>query len=181
MIGMDYERGLAMLKDYIEDGKVHSDLAFHGQSDFPGCTYVGIRTSTTMEQVGPAMEADFTKLEAFAKEQGEILAGKPFSIYHKFDMVKQQIEYTAGIPIKETPQNLADGLMIGSIPATKVNTVEHTGPYGHLGNAWSAQYSMKQNKKFKLNKGIDPFEVYENDPAETDAKELVTAIHFPVK
>ena len=45
MIGMDYERGLAMLKEYVEKGEVHSKLDFKGTQSFPGMQYIGIKTS----------------------------------------------------------------------------------------------------------------------------------------
>ena len=61
-IGMDYTRGLMMLKEYVEGGKVSSSLSFKGTSLFAGCTYVGIKTSCAMETVNTKMEEDFTKL-----------------------------------------------------------------------------------------------------------------------
>ena len=64
MIGMDYDRGLAMLKEYVETGEVSSDLEFKGASDFAGGKYVGIKTDTSIENIGTAMEGDFEKLEA---------------------------------------------------------------------------------------------------------------------
>src|SRR5688572_14360484 len=44
-IGMDFSRGLGMLKDYLETGNVPSKLTFKGITPYAGCTYVGIRTS----------------------------------------------------------------------------------------------------------------------------------------
>lgn len=41
-IGMDYERGLNLLKDYAEDGEVHSKLNFIGESDYDSCEYIYI-------------------------------------------------------------------------------------------------------------------------------------------
>ena len=181
LIGMDYDRGLSMLTEYIEDGKVHSEVAFKGTQNFPGYTYIGYKTACTMGDIGHKMKEDFEKLEAFLKGKEDIVEGPVFSIYHKFDMVKGDVVYTAGISMKEMPTELGEGMITGEIPATQVNTVQHVGPYHHLGNAWSAQYSMKQYKKFKMKKGIDPFEVYVNDPAKVDAKELVTEVHFAVR
>lgn len=180
-VGMDYERGLVMLKDYVETGEVPSKLGFDGVDHYKGCEYVGIKTECTMKNVGPSMEKDFEKLSVWIKENGNNVADKPFSIYHKYDMVNEKIVYTSGIPVKKVPSNAPSGMITGSIPATSVYTISHTGPFRHLGNAWSAGYNMKQNKSFKMNKKVDTFETYISDPEKVDENELVTKVHFPVK
>ena len=180
-LSSDYDRGLEMLKEYVERGEVTSKLEFQGYGEFPGTAYVGITTSTNQANVGPQMSADLTKL-AKLQEDGVFQAnGAPFSIYHKFDMVKDQINYTVALPIADAPSNLPAGLKVGNIPATKTYTLRHVGPYKHLGNAWSALVMMQRGKEFKVHRNIHPFEVYGNDPAEVPAEELITDIHFAVK
>lgn len=180
-IGMDYERGLMMLKDYIEDGKVHSKLEFKGNANYEGCTYIGIKREVSFANIGKQMEEDFTKLEAFLKDKEDLVAGTALSIYHKWDPVKQISGFTSAIPVKNIPSNLPQEFISGSIPATPTYTLQHTGPYEHLGNAWSTLYGMQRAKIFKINKKVDPFEVYHNDPANTPAQELLTEVNFPVK
>lgn len=180
-IGMDYTRGLTMLKDYLETGSVPSRLTFKGITTYPGCEYVGIRTSCTLETVGPSMKADFDTLGIWMKSHNSLVSGIPFSIYHTWDMVKNKIVYTSAIPVKEIPKDLPAGAITGSLPAMKLNTVSHTGSYKHLGNAWSAQYNMHQAKVFKPKKGVDPFETYVSMPGTVPDNDLVTEIHFPVR
>ncbi len=180
-VGSDYERGLALLKDYIEDGKVHSKLEFKGYEEYPGCTYVGIQRETTLTKLGPDMQSDFEKIGGFANRHSSLIDGSSFSIYHKWDMVNQKASYTAGIPVKELPAEIPSEMSSGNIPATKVYTVRHIGPYKHLGNAWSTLYIMERNKEIKCDKSIHPFETYVNMPGEVPEEELMTDIHFPVK
>ena len=66
MIGMDYDRGLRMLKDYLETGNVHSKLEYPGQTNFEGFRYVGIRSQSSMAQIGDQMKADFEKYKSGA-------------------------------------------------------------------------------------------------------------------
>lgn len=178
-VGMDYERGLQLLKDYVEDDKVHSKLEFRGIESYEGCKYVGIRTDCTSESLSSNMRNDMERLWAFMGERQDMVAGPAFSIYHKWDMVNNKIEYTSGIPVKNVPENLPAGCIEGTIPATPVHTIRHTGPYQHLGNAWSAQYNYHRGKAFKMNKKIHPFEVYVNTPGEVPDVELITDIKFP--
>lgn len=180
-ISMDYDRGLNMLKDLAEDGKVHSTLDFKGDSTFDGCNYIGIKVNCSIDEMKNTMSDRYGKLMDFMGDKKELVANAPFSIYHKWDMVKKQCSYTACIPVTQIPQNLPEGFITGSVPQTKTHAVHHLGPYRHLGNAWSSIYSRQRAKKFKLNKSIDPMEIYLNSPMDTAENELQTEIHFAVK
>ncbi len=180
-ISMDYDRGLNMLKEYIEEGKVHSQLNFKGENSFPGCDYIAIKRSTNMDNIGTDMSADFEKLWTYMDDKKDLINGLPFSIYHKWDMVRGGVSYTSGVPVSKVPDDLPAGMISGSIPATQVHTIEHVGSYKHLGNAWTTQHSMMRNKEFKAIKGIHPFETYVNDPSEVAENDLITQIHFACK
>ena len=168
-----------MLKDYVERGSVPSKLNMEGINVFEGCSYIGITRACSIEEVGPEMASDFEKINEWMEDNKDNMAGIPFSIYHKWDMVNRQVEYTSGAPVKEIPGETPDGFITGEIPKTSVYSIVHTGPYKHLGNAWSAGYNLIQNKAFKSNKKIHPFEVYESMPGSVPEDSLVTKIHFP--
>lgn len=180
-IQMDYDRGLNMLKDYVEDGEVHSKLNFKGIHDFEGFRYVGITTNSSMDDLGNNMKSDLDRLFGYFKDQNDMASGVPFSIYHKWDMVRKQVSYTSGVPVNQIPDNLPSGFNTGSIPSGKCYTLEHIGAYRHLGNAWSTIQNMIRNKEFKPLKGVHPFETYNSDPREVSENDLVTGIHFMVK
>lgn len=180
-VGMDYERGLRMLKEYLEKGEIDSKLEFNGISNFPGTHYVGITTTCSMDAMGDNMMADFGKLMEYGQANQDSATGQAFSIYHKWDMVKQTAEYTACIGVKNKAENLSGNLKAGEIPATKTYALRHVGNYEHMGNAWSTLYAMQRGKEFKMAKGIHPFEMYMNSPEDTAPKDLITDIHFAVK
>ncbi len=181
MIGMDYQRGLAMLKPYIESGSNPSRLSFTGETTQAACQYIGITTESRLEDLGTTTSRDFTKLANWLKETNTKATGAPFSITHRFDMVSQITNFTAGIPIESAPSSPPEGFIVAQRPATKTFAIQHTGPYHHLGNAWAAGMFRARNKVFTQNKKLDCFEVYENDPGETPANELLTTVHFPLK
>ena len=180
-IGMDYERGLRLLKDYVEDGKVHSKLNFTGKETISEQEYIGIYTSCTMETMGKKMSEDMPRLMEFMNENGIEVSGAAFTQYSKWDLMKKRVEYTSGVPVKSIPNNLPEGFTSGKIPATTVYTLEHVGPYQHLGNAWTTLYNMQRSKEIPVNKKIHPFETYHNNPNEVEATELITRVHFPLK
>lgn len=180
-IGMDYDRGLRLLKDYVEDGKVHSKLNFTGKETLSEQEYIGIYTSCSMDEMGKKMSEDLPRIMEFMNSSGIEIGGAPFTQYSKWDIKNGRVEYTSGIPVKSAPANLPEGFSAGKIPATPVYTLEHVGPYQHLGNAWTTLYSMQRSKEIPVNKAIHPFETYVNNPNEVDATELVTRVHFPLK
>lgn len=179
-IGMDYDRGLRLLKDYVEDGKVHSVLNFNGNERLNGFKYIGVKTSCTRETMGQKMSESLPQLTQYLNENGLQAAGAPFTQYHKWDMVNNHVEYVTGIPVADAPASVSGNFHVGEIPSTKVYTLEHKGPYMHLGNAWSTLYTMQRTKEFKLNKKIHPFETYHNKPGEVADDEIITQVHFPI-
>ncbi len=180
-IGEDYKRGLNMLKEYIEDGKVKSSLDFIGRTNYEGCNYIGVKRETTMDAFGPEMRQDFEKLMTYCQKNNIQPAELPFSMYHKFDMVKKRVSYTGGMPVDAVPEDLPAEFISGTIPAIPIYKLRHTGAYKHLGNAWTTMYTMHRNKEVKLNKKVHPFELYINNPNEVAEEDLITDICFAVK
>lgn len=180
-IGMDYERGLNLLKDYVEDGEVHSQLNFLGESQYAGCNYIGIERKCSIAESPKFMEADFTKLMTYSHNTEGFRPHEAFCTYHKWDVVKGRAHYTAGVPYNQLPADVPSEFLKGKVPACKVHTVEHVGPYQHLGNAWSALISMQRNKEIKPLKKVHPFETYGNSPKDTAPNDLISRIHFPVR
>ena len=180
-VGADYERGLDMLKSLVEKGEIHSKLDFKGNSQFDGCKWVGIKTACSIDETPEKMPQDFGKLWEYCEKDGENIAGEALTIYHKWDLVKNSVSYTAAVQVKEIPGDVPSGFTSGTIDSTDIYTLRHTGAYEHLGNAWSTLYNMHRNKEFKVKKGVHPFETYLNDPKVTDPKDLITEIHFPIK
>lgn len=181
-VGMDFNRGLGMLKDLAELGKVRSELIFKGVEKFEGTKYVGIKTTCSMDAMGDNMQKSYETLMPFFKQQhAEKINGNPFSIYHKWEPLKNRVEFTCAVPVHEVPADLPAGMMVGHVPASSFHVVRHNGAYNHLGNAWSAQMMRQRNKVFKSNKNVHPMEVYFNSPKDTEAENLITEVWMSVK
>lgn len=178
MIGSDYDRGLLMMKALLEEGKVPSKLAF-GLDSHDASITVGVRSSCPVSHVGVSMERDLARVAAWLGESAAEPVGRPRSFYHRWDMVNQTAEYTIGIPVGEVPGSLPAGFVVVETPALETYRVIHEGPYPFLGNAWSAGMMRGRSGVFKQDRTVSPFEIYENDPAGTDPKDLVTSVHFP--
>ncbi len=179
-VGMDYQRGLAMLKDLAETGEVPSKTEFPGEETFEGFSYIGIRRTCDISNI-QIMEEDFGKLMAYIQEKSLSTSPRSICQYHKWDLVKGTAVYTAAMAVDSIPEDLSGEFISGVFPTCRTYTIKHTGPYRHLSNPWSAGMMRSQAKVYKTNKKIDPFEYYINNPETTPENELETVVHFPVK
>lgn len=179
MIGNDYERGLKMLKDYLEKGEVWTKSELEGVVDIAGQTYVGIRRDDVpMKKIGDAMKEDFPALVAFVQEHGLEQSGVPMSVTHKVNLVKGICSFSAAIPVSNP--KASGKVSVGKIEPCRALKITHTGAYHHLANPWSMAENIRRNKKLKPAKQAC-FERYISDPGEVDEKDLVTEIYTPVR
>ena len=180
-IGMDYERGLKMLKDHMEKGAIASHIDIEGVVEFTETHYVGIKVTCPMDEVGPSMKKSFTALSEFCSNEA-ITYDKALSVYHKFDFTDPECTYSSAVPVAADFTVSNDQFYKGVIPSLRAVKVVFTGDYEHLGNGWSAAYSYLRYKKLKQNKSIDPLEVYVTDPQEEpDPAKWITEIYLPIK
>ena len=179
MIGMDYERGLRMLKEYVETGAVKSRTALAGIVDAPGMEYVGVEARCAIAEIGDSMGETMPALHRIVMENAHEMSGPPGTIYNDFNIKAQTCHYTSFAPTQGRVE--IDGATSGTIAPCKALKVIHTGSYDHLGNAWSTGMAYQRYKKLKPLKRQPPFEIYVSDPERTPAQEIVTEIYLPLR
>lgn len=181
-VGSDYERGLSMLKEYIETGEVLSKVEVNDIVERNGFSYIGQKRECSIDEVGPSMDEVFTNLQ---KESERRKFPKPdftLSFYHKYDLTRRYCKYTSGYGYFQTPTlSLQNGYVQGEIHKHRALNVNHIGPYRHLGNAWSTTMGCQRNDKLKVDKKIPMYEIYETMPGEVNEKDIKTLIYLPVK
>ena len=175
---MDCERGLAMLKEYIERGEVLSSVSIDGLCGLARQDYVGISNRSTLRELPPVMQADFDKLYILFRENDWSLDVIPFSIYST--MQSSDTQFISAIPVSNIPADLAEPFTTGSITIPRGFRVTHTGAYENLGNAWSAAIQaacLHGHKPLMDPVGI---ERYHNDHETLPAAQLITEVLVPV-
>jgi effector-binding domain-containing protein len=178
-IGMDYDRGLTMLKDYVEKGSVPSSLSIDGESRIERQRFVGIEHECTLTELGPQMKQDDSKLYELAKDRQWAIDSPPFAVYHHMDIVSTRTRFVSAIPVSGEVE-VAAPLLTGALPEGRVFRVTHTGSYDHLGNAWSAAFNASRNRKVRTKKTPMGYERYLNNPADTPPEALITEILLPL-
>lgn len=179
-IGFDYRRGLSMLKDFCQTGSIPSQLDFLGEGRFEGLTFVGIKTSCRIADIEEKMVADRLRLKKWIQDQHITPSGQPLSIFHKWAMVRGEATYTLGFPVEKVPGWLPEDFEGGTIPPCSVQQLRHTGPFRHLGNAWSVGISHIRARRWKQQRRIHPFEIYEKNADEALGDEMITTVYFPI-
>lgn len=180
MIKSDYDRGLRMLKDLLETGSVPTGINVEGVVDVPAVLYAGKINQSSLADIGTSMGKAFPEVYSAATSANAEIVGMPFSIYDKMDLVNSACSYTAAIPVAESV-TLSGGIQCQERPACRALKVVHTGPYRHLGNAWSTGMSDMRHMKLKMDKRKPPFEIYINDPDNTPEEALITEVYMPVR
>lgn len=179
-ISMDYDRGLRMLKDHVEIGKVPSQLKFAGFETVDAFDYVGLSGECRLSEISQRLGADMQQAVGIAKESGLDLTGPAVCYYDTFDISRGSVSYTIALPV-EKGSPCPTGLEKGSSPSQKCYAIHHRGAYRHLGNAWAAGMMHQRAKLFASSKTIPPFEVYRSDSQKVAEESLQTSVYFPAK
>ena len=179
-IESDYGRGLKMLKEYLETGSVPSETEISGEQSKQGFHYLGLRKSTSLDNMSTEMSRAFGKVLDWVNSS-EIERPKGYvTFYHKYDIVKKRCDFTVAPVYTGKPAN-TKRLIVGEIPDHRVVQVVHTGLYDYLGNAWATVMAEQQCEKLKLNKKIPHYERYLNNPEDKEPEEIKTEVNIPVR
>lgn len=179
-IGMDYERGLQMFKEYIESDTVSSKVNIKGQQKLKEQRYVGIPNQSSIDNMEEVMPKDFEILYNFLKDKNVPMDRNPFAIYETFDIYKKHTRFITAYPIMEDVE-VSSPFIKGKVELQNVINVTHTGAYHHLANAWSTAMAYSRFKKLKIKKQPVGFEFYLNDPDTTPNEDLITDVMVPLR
>ena len=151
---------------------------------------LGIRTVVTHDKIGEAMGPLFGEVFGYIQQNGQAPAGMPFAIYYHMDggpldvdgeecADGGSIDMECGMPVA-APLDGSGRIKASELPAGKVATVTHMGPYNNLPQTWSALTRWMEAQG--LEPAGAPWEVYVTDPgAEPDQSKWRTDIFFPVR
>ncbi len=175
LIGMDYIRGLKMLKSLLETGIVNSELKLQGNKSVPAQKYVALASSATLDQLSEVMADDFGKLKELIDQQKIEPNGVPFTLYESMDMATTHSEIKNCIPVANA-EDLPAPFVLEELPAFEGYSVTHTGEYQFMGNAWAYAMFTARNSKTKVKKKPNGLEIYHSDPMTTEPKDLVSEV-----
>lgn len=180
-IGMDYQRGLNMLKEWIETGAIASKTIVHGTERIDTVRMAGIAGSCNIDEVSKAMEQAFEKAQSEFRKDGLPTEKGMISVYTQFRMKDARFDFISGFEIGEdvvVPSS--SPLKTWTLPACNAFRVEHVGAYRHLGNGWSVANQVCRYQKLKQQR-IGTFERYRSLPSKVHETDIQTDIYLPLR
>jgi hypothetical protein len=180
-IGMDYQRGLNMLKEWIETGAIASKTNVHGSEQVGPIRMAGIAGNCRVNDVGPSMERAFEQAKKEFSNAGLPTNLGMISVYTKFRINEGVFEYISGYLIPEGVTTPATSqLKTWRLPACNAFRVEHIGAYRHLGNGWSVANQLCRFRKLKQQR-IGTYEIYRTTPQDGPENTIRTDIYLPLR
>lgn len=174
-LGMDYERGLKMLKSQLETGTIPSQLELVGRRAQPGMTYLALSGEVSIAELSSLIPAQFRQLEAYCREHDIEVIGPPFTLYYDMDMKTSINSVRNGFPIRK-PVSVTEPFICDELDECETYVVRHQGAYPFIGNAWAFAMFAARHYKIKLSKSPVGFEWYIGDPETEPTETLATEI-----
>ena len=128
MVGMDYDRGLRMLKEWIETDQVSSHTRVLGLCQTAPRRVAGLPGQTTLAAVGEAMEKTIGDVHASLSHAGICTEGQWLSLYDDMNLKTTELKYTCAMELPEGAK-CPSKLIEREIPSMKAMHVSHVGRY----------------------------------------------------
>jgi hypothetical protein len=123
------------------------------------------------------------KIITFCEKNNLPLAGKPFIIYHTYDLVNGLAKISICVPIK-TPIYTSEGsdLLTGKLEAYEAVKTTLTGDYSHIAQALDKAKAYRNAKQIVADPSLSHIEVYTTSKTDTKSpSKWVTEIYYPTK
>ncbi|UCH13218.1 MAG: GyrI-like domain-containing protein [Bacteroidales bacterium] len=137
-----------------------------------------IRATTPSGEISTKLGEIYQDIIDCMNENEIEMAGPPFARYYSWDP-EGDTDLEAGMPVYEEAE--CEGVIeFVELPACKVVTSLHVGPYESLGPVYEAIQEYIDKKGLKINGAV--WEVYLTDPAtEPDPNNYKTQVYYPVE
>jgi len=145
--------------------------------DTPEQLVLAVHERVTMGTISERLGTAFGEIMACGQAAGAIYAGPPFVQYpERFDEGTEG-EIVVCMPVAPGAEG-AGRVALEAIPATRIASTMHVGPYREISPAYEAL--MEAMAAEGLRPGGPPREVYLNDPNTVPEHALLTEIDWPV-
>lgn len=174
-LGMDYERGLKMLKCQMETGHIPSHLELIGRRSQSPVTYLALAGEVTIAELSSLIPAQFEQLNDYCRQHDISVTGAPFTLYYHMDMKTSVNTVRNCFPIAKRVA-VSEPFMCDDIDGCETYVVKHRGGYPFVGNAWAFAMFAARHFKVRLTKRPVGFEHYIGDPQTEAPEDLITEV-----
>jgi effector-binding domain-containing protein len=146
------------------------------------CFYLEQTFTSEFSKVRKNSEIVFNKITTFCKQNKIIISGKPFLIYHNYDLERQLTKISICIPIKEEIF-ITEGseFLCKKLRSQPVIKATISGDYSHIKIALEKVNAYIREKKYIKNTVYSHFEIFVLDKTKTiNPSKWITEIQIPV-
>ena len=183
VIGGMYEKSLANL-DKTLDYEINTyAVKVDGLVKKPETFYLRQTFTSEISKVIKNFRIVAPKIITFCEKNNLPLAGKPFIIYHTYDLVNGLAKISICVPIK-TPIYTSEGsdLLTGKLEAYEAVKTTLTGDYSHIAQALDKAKAYRNAKQIVADPSLSHIEVYTTSKTDTKSpSKWVTEIYYPTK
>lgn len=175
MIGNDFDRGLGLLKNIIEQEKAAIESYKIQKIIFPAKNYAGIRDMVAFSGMQSFFQNSFSTLQQEIKKKNLRIIGAPAGIYFSWDEQNMNTDMAAAFPIRGS---LSGGsVQMVHVPAQTAYLIDYFGDYESLGYAHQALDLYLTGNGLRQKSPV--IEEYITDPiSEPDTSKWLTKIYY---
>ena len=182
IIGNLYEKSLANLDETLDYELNTYNINVNGVVQKTGCFYMKQTITSTIANVPKNLRIMLPRLMHFFKKNNLVMHGKPFVLYHTYDVAKGIARFSVCIPIKEEVfiregSDITAGKLIG-FEAVKTTL---KGDYSHSKEAWSKTLEYISKHNLNRNEATATLEMYTKSANQiANPSQWITDIYFPI-
>jgi hypothetical protein len=181
MIGDDYQRGLLMIRELAERGKISSQVESLGTESFASLRIAGIEARTSLFEFDQSVEQLRNRLDQEYREEGLPLEGLLVSVLKRTNTGPQGIEYLLGRAIPDSlilPTH--SKLIEWRYPACKAFHIRHLGSHEHFPNALAVAERLAKHQRLKLDRRFK-FGIHTTVTPQFPGDALQTDLYLPLR
>ncbi len=183
LIGADYERGLASLKELAESlpGEDFTNLSVELQTVEPVLVaYIEATCSTDADQIAATIERSYAEVGRFMTANNLQPSGAPLTINESWS--DTGYVFLAALPVDRVPERPIpedSKVQLKSTYGGNALKVVHRGSYREMPATYEQLFAWAEVRGYEIDGAS--WDVYVTDPGSTPEAELRTEIYLPVK
>lgn len=182
IIGNIYEKSLVNLDKTLDYELNTYNIKVNGIVQKTGCFYMKQSITSTIANVPKNLRIMLPRLMNFFKKNNLVMYGKPFVLYHTYDVAKGITRLSVCIPIKEAVFIREESdVMAGQLIGFKAVKTTLTGDYSHSKEAWNKTLEYISKHNLNQNETIPALEMYTKSAEQiANPSQWVTSIYLPI-
>ena len=182
LIGNMYERSLSNL-DRTLDYELHTyHIVVKGQVQKLGCIYLKQTITSKISNVPKNLRIMIPNLISFFRKNNLEMYGKPFILYHTYDVANGITTLSVCIPMKEEIfVREGSDVAVGQLHPFQAVKTTLTGDYSHSKEAWDKTLNYMRDNHLSRNTSQDYLEIYSKSISQVpNSSQWVTALYIPI-